>query len=415
MTTNVIYTIGATSSPITPDFTDLQSWENNCATDLTTSRSNTTASGSTSSTIVLDAGASGTDNFYNGHPVWIDARSSEKRMITAYNGTTKTATIGAFEGSSATWDNIPTVEAYTIDSIVYIGKCLDQGQFTAALTISGQTVDSTHNIILQCATGASFKDKVNVRTTPLRFNTSNGVAINRTGNSYDSGVTVLTDYTEFNGLQIHSDGWGIRFDSTGNNIRIDSCIVESQRSVIGAAGSGSGGGPVTVLNSLIISQGSNKPGFEIWNAGHSIIGCTLIGNGGIGIDNNFGTQLTTVKDCAVFGFTTFSGSIDGANVSYNATDVSSAVGSNNLTSLVFADQFENSTNDFRAISTGDLHAGTPDSTNIPDDITGTTRDSTTIWIGAWEVSGGSLIRSVIGLLFGSKMGNAGLLSSGKML
>ena len=116
----------------------------------------------------------------------------------------------------------------------------------------------------------------------------------------------------------------------------------------------------------------------------------------------------TIKtvNCAVFGFTDGWETSTGASYTgsdYNATDDTTVpVGSNNVTSLTFADQFESTTNDFRAVDTGDLQAGTPDATNSPDDISGLTRDATTPWIGCWEVEGaapsGGLVAGSLALL-----------------
>ena len=68
------------------------------------SYSQTAGSGSSTSTIVLDAGASATDNYYKGLVVrW----NGEDRVIAAYDGASRTATVGAFNGSSTTWSATP--------------------------------------------------------------------------------------------------------------------------------------------------------------------------------------------------------------------------------------------------------------------------------------------------------------------
>lgn len=324
MPTEVISTIGATSSPTTPDYTTLQAWEDACPADL----------------VAADQ--------------------------------------------------------------VWIGECLDQGEFVASgtvLHIAGATVDATRNVILRCATGASFRDKAGVRTSALTYNASNGVGIRGSGGYIPRAINTQMEYVHLFGLQLKGETAVVDFTSASSNMLIDSCILHGTYS-----GSGTGFGTLvlfnsgninlTVRNSLIIqaSSSSSAVGVRMHGSGNTIAGCTFIGTSGTtgtGIHNVTGSQTSTVKNCAVFGFANFSQSLAGDNVSYNATDLSGIVGSNNQESLTFADQFESTTVDFRAKSTGGLKAGTPDATNTPDDITGLTRDATTPWIGAWEVEASS--------------------------
>lgn len=401
MPTDVISTIGQTSSPTTPTFSTLQAWEDASPTNLTTSRSNTTITGATSSTIILDAGASGTTDFYVGHPVWADARASEKRMITAYNGTTKIATIGAFNGSNATWDNIPTIEAYTIDSVRYIGECLDQGKFTAVLIIAGSTTDATRYTILRCASGASFKDKSAVRTTALLYNstTGSGVAVEPSSGA-PTTISISESYAQVAGIQVQRRSYGYCFGGTaGLAIVISQCIVSASNrhevyidpnfSIVN----------VTYRNCLFLRDHTS----DTWSTPSKFYGCTFVtvdSVGGAALTSAYSTLL--LKNCAVFGFTTAVSGTSAAGSDYNATDAAGVggTGSHNLTSLAFASQFISTTTDFRAASGGSLQAGTPDATNTPADITGLTRDATTPWIGCWEVaavaSGGGVIGGGVG-------------------
>lgn len=80
--------------------------------DTAKTRSNNCQAGSTNSTIKLDAGASAVDNFYNNCLV---TNNGETRVIVSYVGATKIATIGALDGSAATWTTAPTTgSAYTV-------------------------------------------------------------------------------------------------------------------------------------------------------------------------------------------------------------------------------------------------------------------------------------------------------------
>lgn len=310
MPTDTIKKIGATNSPVTMDYTTLQSWEDACPANLVTS------------------------------------------------------------------------------NIRYIGECYDQGEFVVngtVLTISGQTVDATRYIILRCATGASFKDKSGVRTTALYYNASNGVAI-RSSNNYGNAILCNTPYTQFDGLQISAVN-EYCFSLNTDYCVVTNCIIYCNgRSPIVSAGA------EYIYNCLcIMNTFSGGPVIDLQRTGGTasvVIGCTAIRlTSQAGYSFSFDNYAeVTVIDCCGFGSTTgFVAGGQDANASHhNATDLGTGFGTNNVTNLVTANQFVNSTNDFRAVSTGGLHAGTPNA-NIPNDISGTARNATTPYIGCWEV------------------------------
>lgn len=288
-------------------------------------------------------------------------------------GQTSSPTTPDYSTLQAWEDDIPA-NLVTADQR-HIGECLDQGTFTAGLVIGGHTVDATRYVILRCASGASFADKGGVRTTALTYNTANGVTVETSG----IAIEISNDYTQVRGLQVKRTGYsgvsGYRTSTPLSNVTTDDCIINCQAELKTS----------TIRNSLIMGTVTN-----LVSGQPNVYGCTVINTGGSGttaITSDYSSA--TVKNTAVFNFTTFSGSPTKAGSDYNATDLSSAsTGSNNLTSLTFSSEVENTTNDFRAKSTGNLQAGTPDATNTPDDITGLTRDATTPWIGCWEISGG---------------------------
>lgn len=72
----------------------------------------------TSSNITLQSDASSVDETYTGFRIKIidGLGINQTRLITAYNGTTKVATIGAYSGSSSTWDITP--DQYSIYEIL---------------------------------------------------------------------------------------------------------------------------------------------------------------------------------------------------------------------------------------------------------------------------------------------------------
>lgn len=259
-------------------------------------------------------------------------------------------------------------------------KGLNQGEFTAAgdrMQCAGQTTDATRFIRFMCGAGASFQDNAGVRSNALVYNASNGVGVRRS-EPYQALWRIDTHRVQVIGIQLSQTGNDRPLLWNGQNGTLDSCIVKTT----GGSLSGLMGAGTKFVNSLIHGRGIQCDA----SGGDAFIhGCTIIGPGsGNGVVATYSGNLV-VKNTAIFNFGTVeSGTVD-ATSNYNATDGASITGANSLNSLTFADQFENSTNDFRAASTGDLQAGTPDATNLPDDITGLDRDDTTPWIGAWEV------------------------------
>ena len=117
-------------------------------------RSGLTQSGSTASTIKLDAGASATDSFYNDGIAW-DITTGQSRRISAYVGSTKVATI------SPNWQTTPG----TGDTFVIIPF------ETLSATVSG-TVDA--NVITWLgSTPASLTTNGYLQTMLLRWLTDN--------------------------------------------------------------------------------------------------------------------------------------------------------------------------------------------------------------------------------------------------
>lgn len=275
----------------------------------------------------------------------------------------------------------------TVADEIYDGQCLDQGEFTSAsqFVISGITTDATRYIILECAPGASFNSKSGVRTTPLFYNASNGVAFRNTGSYQDTFIPGV-NYTRVLGIQV-SDNLAqsdTAFRLTGSNVTVSGCIVTSGQ----GEGIRSQSDFSIISNNIVIIQGSSGgAGIKTErNTPESVYDNTVIDlhNNGVGIGESYYNKAILIGN-AVFGFATaFSGSFD-ASSGFNATDAASAPGSNNQTSLTFASQFVNSTNDFRADSGGSLgNNGTPIS-GITVDISLFTRSASSPTIGCWEL------------------------------
>lgn len=303
--------------------------------------------------------------------------------------TTITNTIGAT--SSPTVPDYTSINAWiaaspsdlTVADEIWDGQCLDQGTLAAG-SISGITTDATRYIILECASGASFSQKSGVRTTALTYNTSNGVSVS--GGGFSQALYNSSLFTQIIGLQIQGTLYSeaMRIDTS---CTVDTCITTATSGATEILRILAPGGAV-IKNSLVQTPSGVNRGISLENSGgvNSIYDTTVIG-GSIGINNVYSTGSVLIGN-AVFGATTaFSGTF-GASSGFNATDAASAPGSNNQTSLTFSSQFVNSTNDFRAASSGSglANNGTPIS-GITVDISLFTRSASTPTIGCWELAG----------------------------
>ena len=145
---------------------------------------NSSGTGSTVSTIVLDAGASTANDFYKNLIVTVNG---EQRLITAYDGTTKTATVGALNGSSATFAAAPSAAgAFTIRRNAAL---LNDGQIQAAMTGS-ESGRVTALLIAGPAAGTPLT-ALNHGTLPSLVNLS---TISALATSTDPNVTGLAAF-----------------------------------------------------------------------------------------------------------------------------------------------------------------------------------------------------------------------------
>ena len=386
MPTTVVKSIGATGR----DYSLPQSWENDRPSDHTVNVTSTTGSGSTTSAITLNAGASAVAGAYIGNTLEI---SGEMRLITAYDETTKVATVGSLNGSAATFTSAPgSGVSYTIGDVIWKGECYNDAPFTTQCTISGGTTSATCYVWLTAAAGQSFIDHANVRTNALAFNQANGVNFLRDAPNYEEGtIQALSAYTKVDRLQIKTNGisgsYGkrapVECSYSGNGTVIRDCILEATysgrdgayiygNSIINCVVRSTSGNGIYVVdggtprNCTIVVGGANCVYASYWYGG--VYGCAMFGSSGLATRlTHTGAELSTG--------------------SYNGTDKSAAPGTSNQVSLTFGNVFE-STTDLRLKAGSSLiGVGNTDATNAPNDITGTARDAGTAGdVGAWEWS-----------------------------
>lgn len=375
----VVKKIGATNTPTTMEFSTLQPWEDAAPADLTTAEKS--AAGTFVGTFTAGETLNFTGSGATGTFLETDGSTYIVYGITSGNPAASDVCTGATSLahcviSSGTPQNV---------GVIYRGECYNQGNL-AGFAIAGETTSATCYIELTTATGASFRDNANVRTNALYPNSSNGVYLT-TNNNYATTFTCSVDFTRFSYLQMVNAGagqaLGMSSSAGANASRVDSCIIMGGRSLT------ENNFAEVAINCLLINHGifGGSPGATAGN----LYNCTIIeigvttSNAGMA-GNNYGATRNH-HNCAVFNFTDLVSGAAGGTSDYAATDSTTGLeGAHTVSGLTFASQFVSSTNDFRAISSGGLKAGTPDATNAPVDISGFTRDATTPYIGAWEVA-----------------------------
>lgn len=380
--------IGNTNSPTTMDYATLAGWQTDSPADLTTAERSLagTFSGAFAQAESLTFVGSGA----TGKLLETDGSTYIVYGLITGNPAASDVVTGGTSGKTC----VLSSSTPTHVGVIWSGECYDQGTFASGaggniLIISGQTTSATCYLILQCAAGASFGMKSGVRTTALAYDNTKGVSIETSGDNL--GIRDVNATSTIKGIQFSHNG------NYGGFIRgfllSQNCIIKS---IQGIPINPDDNHPNSVVdNCLIISGVSGVTSGKYYN-------CTIIRNGaaaGTALAANYANYLKIVN-CAIFNFTTLktASALESAS-DYNATDLATSfgVGTHNVNSLTYASQFVSSS-DWRAVSSGGLKAGTPDSTNAPLDISLTARDGTTPYIGAWEVTAAAAPRAPRGIV-----------------
>ena len=308
--------------------------------------------------------------------------------------TTVTKSIGTSGRDYSTlqsWEDACPADLVSADQI-WKGECYNDSEFTAGVTISGQTTDSTRYVWLTAAAGHSFKDHANVRTNALAYSTANGVGITASG-ATDDIVSASSSYTLIERLQVKRTGTGgaytanrcIAVDYFGNGSHIRDCIAQRSstypRIVIFVGGN-------RVTNCAVLSSNGGT-GIETDDGG-IVMNCSVVNTGSVsGTGVRVSYYYGTVSNCVMTGWTTGTNAAS-ARQEYNATSDTTAAGTGAVTSIVAADCFVDPATDLR-LKAGSvlIDAGNTDATYAPNDISGTARDAGLDGdIGAWEYTSG---------------------------
>lgn len=304
------------------------------------------------------------------------------------------------------WEDASPANLVTADQI-WQGQCYNDSEFLingTILTISGITTDSTRYIELTTGASQSFQDNASVRTNALAYNVSNGVGL-RDSNNYGSAIVISTSYSRFNKLQIKSVATNqllIDGSSGGNNVIMKDCIIQHGRQALSIAGNS------TIINCNFFLSSASTTNFLVLTG--SVIACNVIRTtdqvvGGLGVAGAYGSLLSSTS---IFGFTSPASVTVGnwsASSSNNATDaVTGLPGSSNQHSVTFSSTspFTNSSvasqNSITVTGTALSGNGLLDSTNAPNDISGTARPAGPT-IGAWQLVTATTTK-VFGWIFG---------------
>lgn len=320
--------------------------------------------------------------------------------------TTVVKTIGTSSRDYSTlqaWEDACPADLVAVDQI-WQGQCYNDSEFTGGMGAGGTTTDSTRYKELTTAAGQSFSDNASVQTNALRYNQANGVAVSVSG-GYVTAISASDTYFKMSKIQVKvsSDQYVYDNNTGGTSHTLNKCIFQQ-------SGSGSvvrmrGG---TVSNSLLIKDTSSGSGYALRGAygGATATNCTFVrpttysaAGAAVLTDGSWGA---TLKNCAIFGFTT---DVSGTNFTATTCYTSDSSPSTGFTNVAYdtstGSGFQNtasSTADFR-IKSGSalLDVGTTDTTYAANDIAGTARPQGSAYdVGAWELvtSGGAKIISL---------------------
>lgn len=310
--------------------------------------------------------------------------------------TVVTKTIGTASRDYSTlqaWEDAAPANLVTADQ-VWRGECYADAEFSAALTVSGSTVDATRYKELTVAAGQSFADHANKMTNALRYNASNGAGL-RSTTAWGTALTASESYFRISRLQIYQDS------SNGHALTIN-----NQGAVVDGVISETRGGRAlqlysngTAKNSLFVSRrASASEVADIWD-GCSVANCTFA----VPSDIAAATRVirrsywsgNTFTNCGFFGGTDAVSSATGATFSNCYTNDSTSIPSG-CTTVAYDtstgsgfENISNGTHDYRIKSTSALKdAGT--STGAPSvDIVGTSRPQGGLYdVGVWEFASG---------------------------
>lgn len=317
--------------------------------------------------------------------------------------TTVTSTIGAGGDYSTVqaWEDAAPADLVAADQ-VWEGQCFNQ-EFTGGpvVAIAGSTTDATRYKHLTAAPGASFMDNANVRTNALRYNASNGAALNNTSGGYAAAIRVQEGHFKVTRLQLMSLREAINHDSGVGYINIENCICASSN--ISNPILNLSRGNSRVVNTLVHRTSGTASHTIIQGFGRLTFINLTLANASNASPGAFGIAQSYPSSCvmtnvAVFGCTTAISSV--ASTTSTNCFTSQASPPSGWTQVAYdtttGSGFEGTTSsapDYRIKSTSALRdAGATDAANAPADITGLARPQGASYdVGAWEFGAAAVL------------------------
>lgn len=343
----------------------------------------------------------------------------------ALSGSGPTTTSSSITDGSVVWKYLSGIDYSTLAAWVsaipgtltqpIVGQLWNDGPITttsgvAFLTLTGHTTTTTNTIKLTSAPGEGIRDSLAGQSTPLAFNSTNGVsfvmpasgvgAINYFG---ISDANVILDNLQMHDPNSSSGSTIIQFLAGGF---LQGCVIDGYSQTSGAdmiqfntAGAG------IMRNCLVIDRtatgaaagstisfGSTST-FHLVNS--TIIGINTPSNSAAVFNSSTGAMTTT--NTIIMGYTAAhcgaapnggTSTLQYSLFSNVASGLGGTNGAGNIFSASISNQFVNPATDFRLkTGAGALDTGTTDTSDIPtsDDIARTTRPQGAAWdIGAWE-------------------------------
>lgn len=317
----------------------------------------------------------------------------------------------ASEAMTSTTRNYSTITSWlaAFANGGWIGECYNDNEFNntngeTLPLVFNQNTSSSNYLTLQCAAGQSYRDNANVQTNRFAYVQANGVGVLKSS-AYGAIINISKDYVTIFGLQFRHSGNNANDTmmkgavTTATHSVLDSCIAELVTPANASIGVLDGTSMLSRNCLAVITGTSGKGVAGDYNSVGKVINCTVLRTQNRTAANNAfdvkSGSTVVVKNCAVFGFSTFFGDTTRFTGSdYNGTDLSSTgVGSNNVTSIAFSTAtfktVVDTSHDYKLV-TGSalLDVGTTDTTDIPAaiDAVGTSRPQGSAWdIGAWEL------------------------------
>lgn len=300
-------------------------------------------------------------------------------------------TSGRTYSTPQTWEDASPA-SLTADDKIWRGEMYNDAEFTGTLVISGITTDSTRYVELTAAAGHSFQDDASVRSNALYYDQTKGVGI-ACNTASTTAILNSVNYTRISRIQIKQSAASYALRSNcANGGRFKDIIVRHAGSANFAVMFDGSSSPL-IANALILPNAGCDGGLQLYSCSSpKATNVTIAGAGSYDIINQ--STSAAVSACAVFG--TYSNrwtqTSSLGTCGYNCTDHSSAWGSSNQVSKSAANQFENTSSDFRLKSGSDcIGTGNTDATNAPSDIGGALRLAGTLGdIGAWAFNVGTI-------------------------